>query len=210
MCNKTILYLISLTLLSFNPGYSQADKIKSELYQKAVVTYLDDHPFITNETLGKVEKFDIDGNFEKWFYGRFRKVNADDTSRISVRIIDVNPVRYSQTINSFLKSRHIDTINTTKLNISNQPDSLNKYIHYDKLISFKKSPWRYSAVGNIFKKKKAYSLSNILFDEETGIAILKIISISKNKSQQIDDFKIVIFRKENDGWNIIGTLERSA
>lgn len=208
MHHKPILYLLSVVFFGFNPGYSQTDKLKGELYQKAITTYLNDHPFITNETLGRVEKYDIDGNFEKWFYGRFRKVNNDDTSRLSVTIVDLEPVRYPQTINDFLKSRQIDTINTTKLSIPNQRDSLEKYIHYDKLISVKKAPWRYSTVGNIFKKKKAYSLSNILFNEDMNIAVLKIISFSKIKSQQTSE--IVLFRKENGGWNIIGTLETSA
>lgn len=204
---KAFVLMIFGFLISFRPGFSQTSESKSELYQKVIATYQDSNLYITNETLAKIEKFDIDGNFKKWFY-RKSDTNHNDTFSISGRIIDVNPIKYSQTINDFLRFHDIDTINTAELKISRKYDNLNKYIHYGRLVSWKKAPWRRSAIGNIFKKKQVFSLSTILFNEKNTIAVVKIISSSKSKLAFTNLSKIIVFRKEENRWSILGTFDQ--
>ena len=49
---------------------------------------------IINETFTRIYKYDIDGNYDKWFYQRDSQ-KSSDTSQLIGRMICVTPIEYS-------------------------------------------------------------------------------------------------------------------
>jgi hypothetical protein len=202
-----ILKLISVFLLFFSlKSFAQTTLDKTKIYQIVIETFAENDQPIINETFTRIDKYDIDGNYDKWFYHK-NISNSLDTTEIVFTTICVNPIPYSQPVITFLHSKNIDSADFVHLADRFKLDSLNKYISDKRLISWKKAPLSNSALGNVFKKRKATGLSNILFDQQNNIALIKLRVYSKNKSQNKNLSKIIILKKVGTDWETIGSLD---
>jgi len=191
-------YVIAL-LVSFAAGgqENQIDE-RARIYQHILLTHIDRKVDVINETITPVNKYDIDGDYQRWFYR-------------SGRMVSVVPVQYESTVHDFLQSKHIqlDTnsifrqIDTAKL------DSLSKYATTVNIISFNKAPLRHSFFGNLFKRKSAVGLSQIYFDEASRIAFVKLQVFSKKRQCISNPSKIIILQKQDEEWKIIGVLQET-
>lgn len=199
--------IIIITLLFFTFSSSaQTVNDKREIYQTVIQTLADNNLPLINETFTRIYNYDIDGNFDKWFYQRQKQKSAD-TSEIIINTICVIPIEYSQSVKSFLKSKNMEEVDFSNRTNNLKLDSLNKYILDNRIISWKKAPTTNSTFKNIFKKKQAIGLSSILFDEQNNVALVKIQVYSKNKLRSKNPSKIIILNKVRKDWTIIGSLD---
>lgn len=204
-----LLKLVAIFLLFFSlKSQAQVPLDKTKIYKKVIEAFVDKDQPIINETFTKIYKYDIDGNYDKWFYKK-NTSNLLDTSEIAITIICVNPIQYSQPVLGFLHSKNIDSDSVGFINEADKfkMDSLNKFIADERLISWKKAPLSNYAFGNLFKKRKVMGLSNILFNQQNNIALIKFQVYSKNKTHNENRSKIVILKKTETDWKIIGSLD---
>ena len=203
---KPIILVISI-LFSF-PFYSSAQTFadRKKIYELVIDTLVPNKIPIINETLTRIYKYDIDGNYDKWFF----PINNHDSSNFSIivcRNICVVPIEYSQSVISFLDSQNIATKDFTYQADDRKSDSLQNYISHERIISWEKAPLANSSFGNIFKKKRAIALSSILFDEQNKIGLVKIQIYARNRLRSKNPSKIIILRKDGMDWKLIGSLD---
>jgi hypothetical protein len=86
-------------------------------------------------------------------------------------------------------------------------DSINKYISDNRFMSWKRAPLRNSFLGNIFKKNRVIGLSNIVLDHQNTIALVKAQVYSKNKQRSKNPSEIVILKRIENDWKVIGSLD---
>ena len=200
-----------LVILFFISGSisAQTYKDRKEIYQVVIKDFGDNKFPIVNETIDRIENYDIDGNMDRWLK-QFRIQKNSDTSRLVELMVSfpcVNPIEYSESVIGFLKRKNIEQINFSDQTNNKKLDSLSNYILDKRLIPWKKAPNTNSAIGNIFKKKNAISLSRIVFDKQNNIALVKRWMYSKNKKSK-NPSKIIILQKMGMDWNVIGSLEQ--
>lgn len=195
----TCLFSISL--------YGQSSLDKTKIYETVLQTLPDKSIPVINETFARIYEYDIDGDFVRWRYQRAKQSPKDSIMAIS--LICILPITYSQTAMDYLKSKNISADISSFLDQlkHSSADSLNKYIPVKKFISWEKAPLGRTAVGNLFKKKKVIALSNILFDSQNQIALVKVQTYSKNKLRSENPSKIIILSKAAENWVISGTLD---
>lgn len=199
---------IFTVILLFFTFYSSAQTLtdKKKIYKAVIETIADNQLPIINETLTRIYKGDIDGDYNKWFYKRDNQ-KSSATSQLIGSTICVNPIEYSQTVLTFLQAKNIATKGLINRADNTKLDSLNNYISTDRIVSWKKAPLANSTFGNIFKKKRAIGISSILFDDQNKIALVKVQVYSKNKLRSKNPSKIVILQKAELDWTIIGSLD---
>lgn len=190
-----IVLLLSLSAV----GQEGSNNERKKIYQHVIIEFIDKDAFVINETFTPITRYDIDGNYEKWFYQSFPKS----------MVISVVPVKYESTVFDLLQSKgaSLDTISIFRQIETFELDSLSKYGVPVKLIPFTEAPIRHSFFGNLFKKKKAVGLSRILFDEKNQIAIVKLQVYSKKKQMTANHSKIIILQKQGDDWKVSGVLQ---
>ena len=200
-------FFITIILLSATfYSSAQTSEQKKEVYQLVLQRFTNNNLPIVNETFTRIYNYDIDGNYDKWFYQR-DKQKPSDTSEIIVTTICVEPIKYSESVMSFLNSRNITTDDFAKRTDDFKLDSLSKYISDSRIISWRRAPLRNSFFGNIFKKKRVIGLSNILFDEQNTVALVKTQIYSKNKLRSKNPSEIIILKKIGMDWKVIGSLD---
>ena len=198
---------ITLILLSFTFYVSaQTFTDKKEIYHYVLERFADNNLPIINETLTRIYNYNIDGNYDKWFY-QGDKQKSSDTSEIIITTICVEPIKYSQSVISFLNSKNITSDDFTNRTDNLKLDSLSKYISDNRIISWKKAPLRNSFFGSIFKKKRVIGLSNVLFDDQNKVALVKTQVYAKNKLRSKNPSEIIILNKIGMDWQIIGSLD---
>ena len=203
---KRVAFITGLLLLFSFYSSSQTFADRKKIYKLVIHTFLPGKIPIINETLTRIYKYDIDGNYDKWFYQVFNQ-GSSDTSVLVGRMICVIPIEYSQSVLSFLDSRNIATKNFINQADSIRFDSLKNYVSDERIISWKKAPLGNSIFGNIFKKKRVVGLSSILFDEQNKIALIKIQVYAKNRLRSKNPSKIIILNKVAMDWKVIGSLD---
>lgn len=200
-------FFITLILLSA-PFHSpaQAFEEKKDIYNLVLQRSTNNKLPIINETFTRIYNYDIDGNYDKWFYQR-DKQKPSDTSENTMTAICAEPIRYSESVISFLNSRNITAENFPKGTDNFKLDSLSKYISDNRIISWRKAPLGNSFLGNIFKKKRVIGFSNILFDQQNSIALVKIQFYSRSRQQRKNPSEIIILKKIEMDWKVIGSLK---
>lgn len=196
----TTLIMISVT---FNSS-AQTSEEKKEIYHLILEDLNNGNLPIINETFTRIYHYDIDGNYNKWFYQR-DKQRSVDTSEIIITTICVEPIRYSESVISFLSSKNITT-DFGKRTDNFKLDSISKYISDNRFMSWKRAPLRNSFLGNIFKKNRVIGLSTIVFDDQNTIALVKTQVYSINKKRSKNPSEIIILKKIGNDWKVIGSL----
>jgi len=197
----TTLIILSVT---FNSS-EQTSEEKKEIYHLVLENLNNRNLPIINETITRIYNYDIDGNYDKWFYQR-DKQKSIDTSEIIITTISVEPIRYSESVISFLSSKNIMADNFSTRTDNFKLDSVSKYISDNRFISWKRAPLRNSFLGNIFKKNRVIGLSSIVFDDQNTIALVKTQVYSKNKKRSKNPSEIIILNKIGNDWKVIGSL----
>jgi len=199
--------LITLILLSatFYSSAQTSDK-KKEIYHLVLQNINNNNLPIINETFTRIYNYDIDGNYNKWFYQR-DKQKSFDTSEIIITTICVEPIKYSESVISFLSSKNITTDGFGKRTDNFKLDSISKYISDNRFISWKRAPLRNSFLGNIFKKNRVIGLSNIVLDDQNTIALVKTQVYSKNKKRSKNPSEIIILKRIGNDWKVVGSLD---
>jgi len=206
MKTATLILLISFSLCMECPGQTASDK--RQIYEKVIQTIADKKIPIINEVGGGIAKYDIDGDVQKWFYRRGIE-KTGDSSKFVVSMICALPVTYSQSVISYLSSKGISA-NTAELYRQadiTTVDSLSNYMYEHKFVSWRKAPMGNSAIGNLFKKKKVVGLSRILADSSNNIALVRVQVYSKKRTSADNPSKIIVLKKEENDWVIIGELK---
>jgi len=192
------LYVIAL-LISFAAGgqENQIDE-REKIYQHIVLTHTDKKVDVINEIFTPVNKYDIDGNYQRWLYR-------------PGMMVSVVPIQYESTVYYFLLSKNInlDTSSIFRQIDAAKLDSLNKYITTANIISYTKAPLGHSFFGNLFKKKSAVGLSPIYVDTPNQIGIVKIQVYSKNKQTVNNPSKIIVLQKQGDKWKTLDVLQET-
>jgi hypothetical protein len=197
-----------ITLILFSAAFyssAQTSDEKKEIYHLVLENLNNGDVPIINETFTRIYNYDIDGDYDKWFYQR-DKQKSFDTSEIVITTICVEPIRYSESVISFLSSKNITTDGFGKRTDNFKLDSINKYISDNRFISWKRSPLRNSFLGNIFKNHRVIGLSSIVFDDQNTIALVKTQVYSKNKKRSKNPSEIIILNKIGNDWKVIGSL----
>jgi len=197
----TTLIILSVT---FNSS-AQTSEEKKEIYHLVLENLNNGDVPIINETFTRIYNYDIDGDYDKWFYQR-DKQKSFDTSEVVITTICVEPIRYSESVISFLSSKNITTDGFGKRTDNFKLDSINKYISDNRFMSWKRAPLRNSFLGNIFKKNRVIGLSTIIFDYQNTIALVKTQVYSKNKKRSKNPSQIIILNKIGSDWKVIGSL----
>lgn len=199
-------YILVILFFISSSISAQTDKDRKEIYQVVIKNFADNQFPIVNETIERIENYDIDGNMENWLK-QFGVLNTSDTFSLVSNFPCVNPIEYSESVIDFLKRKNIEEIDFSDQTINIKLDSLSNYILDKRFISWKKAPIANSAIRNIFKKNNAISLSRILFEKQNNIALVKVWIYSKNK-QSKNPSKIIILKKVELDWNVIGSLKQ--
>jgi hypothetical protein len=199
-----IFFWVILFSFSF---YSSAQTFtdRKKIYELVIDTFVSNKIPIINETFTRIYRFDIDGNYDKWFYAIFNQ-ESSDTSILVGRTICVVPIEYSRSVISFLDSQNIVTEGLSNRTGNIQLDSLKHYISDERIISWKKAPLENSTFGNIFKTRRVVGLSSILFDEQNKIAVVKIQVYARNRLRSKNPSIIIILNKVGMDWKIISSL----
>ena len=203
------LILITTVLVLFSlKCAAQTSLDKAKIYQTVIEQFSDKSLPVINETISRVYKYDIDGNYSKWFYQRSNQTSLNTSERVWTTIC-ANPTMYTQTVLEFLRSRNIMTDSFNLLSQANEVelDSLRNYSTNDRLISWEKAPLANSFLGNLFKKGKVIGLSNIVFDQQNDIAVVKLQVFAKNKTKAENPSWIFILKKGATEWEVIGSLD---
>lgn len=196
---------ITLVFFTFSSS-AQTVKEKKEIYQTVIRAFANNNLPLINETLTRIYNYDIDGNFDKWFYQRDNQ-QSPDTFGFAGRLICVNPIEYDETVIAFLKSQNIKEGDFSYQTDNLKLDSLSNYISNSRIISWKKAPLSNSFFRNIFKKKQVIGLSDVLFNENNNLATVKIQVYAKNKLRSKNPSKIIVLNKDGSDWKIIGSLD---
>ena len=203
---KTIILVITILFCFHFYSSAQTFADRKKIYELVIDTLVPNKIPIINETFTRIYRYDIDGDYDKWFFP-VNNQESSDTSIIVCRNICVVPIEYSESVISFLNSQNIATKNFINQADSIKFDSLKNYISDRRIISWKRAPLRNSTFGNIFKKKRAIALSSILFNEQNEIALIKIQIHARNRLQSKNLSKIIILRKVGMDWKVIGSLD---
>jgi len=198
-----------ITLILFSAAFyssAQTPDEKKEIYHLVLQRFTNNNLPIVNETFTQIYNYDIDGNYDKWFYQK-DKQKSSDTSEIIMKLICVEPVKYSESVISFLNSKNITADGFAERNNNFKLDSLSKYISDNRIISWKRAPLRNSFLGNIFKKKQVIGFSNVLFDDQNTVALVKTQFYSKKRLRSKNPSEIIIFKKVGMDWKVIDSLE---
>ena|SRR6185312_650157 len=203
---KSIIFILVI-LFSFS-FYSSAQIFtdRKKIYELVIETFVSNKIPIINETFTRIYRFDIDGNYDKWFYPIFNQ-ESSDTSILVGRTVCVVPIEYSRSVISFLDSQNIVTAGLANRTDNIQIDSLKNYISDERIISWKKAPLGNSTFGNIFKKRRVVGLSSILFDEQNKIAVVKIQVYARNRLRSKNPSIIIILNKVGMDWKVISSLD---
>ena len=131
--------LITLIILSviFNSS-AQTSEEKKEIYHLVLENLNNGNVPIINETFTRIYNYDIDGDYDKWFYQR-DKQKSFDTSEVVITTICVEPIRYSESVISFLSSKNITTDGFGKRTDNFKLDSISKYISDNRFMSWKRA-----------------------------------------------------------------------
>jgi hypothetical protein len=198
------IFTILISVPFFSPAQTFTDRKK--IYEFVIDSFAPDKIPIVNETLARIYKYDIDGNYDKWFYPIFNQ-ESSDTSILVGRAVCVVPTEYSQSVLSFLESKNIVSKDLTNRTDNIKLDRLKNYISKERIISWKKAPLANSTFGNIFKRKMVIGVSSILFDEQNKIALIKIRVYARNRLRSKSPSKIIILSKAGMDWKVIGSLD---
>jgi len=200
-------FFITLILLSVTfYSSAQTSKEKKEIYHLVLQRFTHNNLPIVNEIFTRIYNYDIDGNYDKWFYQR-GKQKSSDTSEIIMTTICVEPIKYSESVINFLNSRNITANDFAKGTDNFKLDSLSKYISDNRIISWRRAPLRNTFLGNIFNKKGVIGFSNILFNDQNTVALVKTQFYSKNRQRSKNPSEIIILKKIGMDWKVIGTLD---
>ena len=149
-------YILVILFFISSSISAQTDKDRKEIYQVVIKNFADNKFPIVNETIPRIENYDIDGNMENWLK-QFGVLNTFDTFRL-VELVGkfpcVNPIEYSESVTGFLKRQNIEEIDFSDQTIYRKVDSLSNYILDKSFISWKKAPIANSAIKNIFNRYK--------------------------------------------------------
>lgn len=203
--------ILVITILFSFPFYSSAQTFvdRKKIYEFVIDNLVPNKIPIINETLTRIYKYDIDGNYDKWLFPIFNQ-ESSDTSNLVGRAVCVIPIEYSQSVISFLASQNIATKDFINQADDIKLDSLKNYISDVRIISWGKAPLANSSLGNIFKKKRAIALSSILFDEQSKIALVKIQIYARNRLRSKNPSKIIILSKVEIDWKVVGSLDEKS
>jgi hypothetical protein len=205
---KTLKLIITVLALLTLECSAQTSSDKAKIYRAVIEKFPNKNLPVINETISRIYKYDIDGDYSKWFYNRVHQTSLDTSKRV-VTVICANPIMYSQTILEYLRSRHIMADPSYLLSQANvaKLDSVRNYSTNDRLISWEKAPLANSFLGNLFKKGKVIGLSNILFDQQNNIALVKLQVFAKNKAHTENPSWIFVLTKIGTEWEVIGSLD---
>jgi hypothetical protein len=172
----------------------------AKIYQHIILTHVGEENYVINQTFTPVKKYDIDRNYQRWFYQSFQNM-----------LVCVNPIKYESTVLDFLHVKEVQLDTSSVFRQIEVPvlDSLSKYELSVKLISFNKAPLRHSFLGNLFKRKSAVGLSSIYFDDGNHIAFVKLQVYSKNKQAVDNSSKIIVLQKQGVEWKTLGVLQET-
>jgi hypothetical protein len=205
----TLTIIILVAIESFGHAQITGDKVK--IYKLVIESFTDKNLPLINETITTIDKYDIDGDYNKWLY-QTRSQMANDTSNgyIQITAICATPVQYTQSVLSYLSSQGISANTADFFYQADQRklDSLDKYVSKERVVSWRRAPFRSSLFGNLFKKKRVTGLSTIVFNPSNKIALVKIQVYSKKRTQKENTSKIVILKKTDIDWTILGFLDQ--
>ena len=188
---KEVVFILLLASLSA-AGQDSRKEDGKKIYHHIIHKHLDRKTSIINEIFTPLKKYDVDGNYERWFYQSFKGV-----------IICVIPIQYEKTVIEFLESRNVnlDTGSIFRQIETAKVDSLSKYNLDANLIPSSRAPLGgHSLFGNLFKKKKAVGLSPVYFDERNNLALVKIQIYSRTKQSAANPSQIIILQKQDGEW----------
>jgi hypothetical protein len=205
---KTFKFITAILVLFSLKCSAHTSSVKAKIYQTVIEKFPDKSLSIINETISRIYKYDIDGDYNKCFSQRSKQTLLDTSERV-LTIICANPIMYSLTVLEFLRSKNILPDPTSLLLQANEMklDSLSKYLTNDRLILWNKAPLANSFLGNLFKKGKAIGLSRVLFDRQSHIALVKLQVFAKNKAHSENPSWIFILNKVGTEWEVIGSLD---
>jgi hypothetical protein len=198
---KALIPLLLLLYLSAD-GQAPGEADRSKIYRVVTTKLTDGTTPLINEIFTRIEKYDVDDNEKRWFYGPFP----------GRPVICLVPVRYEPTLIAFLQTRGIqlDTAAVFAQLDHVGTDSLSRYVQTGTLIPFTRAPLKPSVFGNLFKKTKAIGFSAIVFDDANRIAFLKLQVYARKKQSRYNPSSIIVLQKGGDEWVIIGTLKEKA
>jgi hypothetical protein len=173
---------------------------RTKIYQHLSLFHIDKEEYVINETLSPINKYEIDGNYQRWFYQPFR----------AGLLVCVNPIKYEKTVFDFLRIKEVslDTASIYRQIDNSVLDSLSNYNLSLNLISFQKAPLGNSFLGNLFKKKTAVGLSPIYLDKKNEIAFVKLHVYSK-KQLANNPSRIIVLQKQGSEWKTLGVIHQT-
>ena len=144
-----IMLLLSVTAAAQDRWFNE----RRIIYQHIIRELVNKDASLIDETVTSLYKYDIDGNYQKWFYQPFA----------SHRLISVVPVEYESTVLEFLSSRGIqlDTNSINKQLENSKPGCLSRYVSAAELIPFTKAPLKHSTLGNLFQSRMRDILAKV-------------------------------------------------
>jgi hypothetical protein len=195
------LFVITLFVSLHVAGQQIRTDERAKIYQHIILTHIGKENYVINETFTPVNKYDIDGNYQRWFSQPF------DQSKL----VCVNPIKYESTVLDFLRFKEVqlDTGSIFRQIETSVLDSLSKYGMPVKLIPVSKAPLRHSFLTGLFKKKSAVALSPIYFDKGNQIAFVKLQVYSKDKQSVNHPSKIILLQKKGEEWKTLGVLQET-
>src|SRR5574337_790284 len=128
-----------ITLILLSAAFyctAQTSEEKKEIYHLVLQRFTNNNLPIVNETFTRIYNYDIDGNYDKWFYQK-DKQKSSDTSEIIMNLICIEPIKYSESVISFLNSKNITANGFAKRTDNFNLDSLSKYISDNRIISWR-------------------------------------------------------------------------
>lgn len=205
---RLIYLLFTTALLSSTSAFAQIHSDKVEIYRLVMDSFIGKNMPLINETFNQIYKYDLDGDFEKWFYDTRREKQTND-SVILVTAICVTPISYYQKLLDYARSFEI--ILDRELLFSqldhSRLDSLTNYVSDNRIISWRRAPLKNSWLANLFKKSATIGLSTILFDASASVGFVKLNTYSKDKRQIKNNTTIIMVRKVIGQWIIAGLLQ---
>ena len=195
-----LIFVITLFVSLHTVGQETRTDERAKIYQHIILTHVGKENYVINETFIPLNKYDIDGNYQRWFYQSFQNM-----------LVCVNPIKYESTVLDFLHVKEVQLDTSSVFRQIEVPvlDSVSRYGLSVKLIPFNKAPLRHSFLGNLFKKKSAVGLSSIYFDDGNHIAFVKLEVYFKNKQSIDNPSKIIVLQKQGVGWKTLGVLQET-
>jgi hypothetical protein len=203
------LFTTILVLLMKNLCFAQTFSDKQTIYNAILDSFTDKKMPTINQTVIGFAPYDLDGDYEKWFYKRERKLGKD-SSLIVVHSICANPIKYTQSVTNFISVRGFDA-DTAFFHLQfkkSELDSLSKYISSRELTNCKYRPTPTSYFWNLFyKKRQAVALSKIIFNKTGNIGVIKMQYFSKSDMHKDNPSKILVYSKNAYSWSLLGIIE---